>query len=189
MGPNWSVKRDKRERPLSPWPSARGRQPGPSPAVTAEAMAGEVPPGGCHDPTGEAATRDLAKAEQRFAHANAAGAHLSPNICRCSPANSTYFSPQTPSFTFQFRLWAGAGPETCRWMKNSPNLPPPRAGSSPAPTPVTAEVAVSLFYVIPAAPGAPGSRRAGVGQDRGEPGQGGGSSAEGRKGGGSYPYS
>lgn len=152
-------------------------------------MAGEVPPGGCHDRTGEAATRDLAKAEQRFAHANAAGAHLSPNICRCSPANSTYFFPTNSVFYIPIQALGWSGARNMSLDEKSPQPPPLQAGFSPAPTPVTAEVAVSLFYVIPAAPGAPGSRRAGVGQDRGEPGQGGGSSAEGQKGGGSYPYS
>lgn len=40
-------------------------------------------------------------------------------------------------------------PETCRVMTS------PRAGFSPAPTPVTGIVAVSPFYIIPLASGVP----------------------------------
>lgn len=115
------------------------------PAGTAGAMPGSPCPA-LPQPAGEEAKRRarFAKAEPRFAQVSAAGTHLSPRTCSCSPADERVYSRKLLPFILQFAPRAGAGPETCHPVRS------PRAGSSPAPSPVTGVVAVSPFYIMAA---------------------------------------
>lgn len=88
MGLNWSIKEDKREQPLSPFAFCRQEA---AEAVPGGDSRGDVwgrPVRLMPQSDREDAKQDLGNAKQSFAHANAGGTHLSPNICRCSPMNA-----------------------------------------------------------------------------------------------------
>lgn len=96
-------------------------------------------------PDREDANPDLDKAEWRFAHANNAAMHVSPNIGRCSLMN--IFIPV--NFLFYILIWS------LSWNRA-------RTVSKPLnwllchPHPVTGEATLSPIYITPLAPEALG---------------------------------
>lgn len=150
VGLIWSIKKDKREQPLSPFAFCTQEA---AEAVPGGESRGDVWGGPIWlmpQSDREAVKQDLVKEKQKFAHMNTARTHLSPTICRCSPMNIFILV----NFAFYIPI------QSLSWSRsrNMSSDESPRAGSSPAPTPVTGRVTVSIFYIIPLASGVPGSR-------------------------------
>lgn len=138
MGLNWSIKKDKREQPLCP-PSLCGRSSEAVPGGDSGGDAWQLLScrGRCQTPSSFRAGRAEVRSGERRGDAPES------SYSQLLPGERVYSRKLLP-FISRLGPRAGAGPDTCHLVRS------PRAGSCPAPTPVTGVVAVSPFYIIAA---------------------------------------